>query len=161
MSRRLPPVQLSSRQRTILERLSRSRTLPKRLSERVAFVLGAAAGKTAVELTQQAGLDPQRARRWRKRWLKACEQLDRAETEPVDDDALEILIRGVLADGPRSGTPSKFSQEQLAQIMLLACKTPSEVGVPVTHWTPSELAREAAKTGIVESISPRHLARFL
>lgn len=32
--------------------------------------------------------------------------------------------------------------------------------LPVSHWTP-ELAREAAKRGIVESISPRQVDRFL
>ena len=34
-------------------------------------------------------------------------------------------------------------------------------GRPITHWTPPELADEAKKRGIVESISPRSVGRFL
>ena len=79
MSRHAPPINLSSRQRLVLERLSRSRTIPRRLAERVAFVLWSAAGKTCV---MQAGLmrvDPQRSRRWRKRWFEARTRLANAE----------------------------------------------------------------------------------
>jgi hypothetical protein len=31
----------------------------------------------------------------------------------------------------------------------------------VSHWTPTELAAEAIKRGIVEKISPRSVGRFL
>jgi len=49
----------------------------------------------------------------------------------------------------------------VAQIISLACEKPEDSGLPVSHWTPPELAREAAKRGIVESISPRQVDRFL
>ena len=68
---------------------------------------------------------------------------------------------GVLADKYRSGTPPKFTAEQLTALIALACERPEALGLPVNRPTPAELAREAVKRGIVESISPRHLDRIL
>jgi len=66
-----------------------------------------------------------------------------------------------LSDLPRSGTPPKFTAEQLVQIMAVACEAPAESGRPVSHWTPPELADEVVKRQIVESISPSSVWRFL
>ena len=64
-------------------------------------------------------------------------------------------------DDDRCGAPPTFTPEQIAAIIALACEHSSQSGVPVSHWTPPELAREAIKRGIVESISPRQVDRFL
>jgi putative transposase len=45
--------------------------------------------------------------------------------------------------------------------MALACEDPKATGRPVSHWTPRELADEAVHRGIVLSISPRTVGRFL
>ena len=74
---------------------------------------------------------------------------------------LEKLILTVLTDDARSGTPAKFTPEQVAAIIALACEPPAQSGPPVSHWTPTELAREAIKRKIVVTISPRHIDRFL
>jgi transposase len=84
-----------------------------------------------------------------------------AEEEGIDDKGLAELIEQVLADEPRPGAPSEFEPEQIAQIVAVACEDPQESGRPVTHWTPQELADEAIKRGIVSSISPRSVGRFL
>ena len=54
-----------------------------------------------------------------------------------------------------------FTAEHLTQIIAVACEQPEECGRPVTHWTPRELTDEVIKRGIVETISPRHVDRFL
>ena len=64
-------------------------------------------------------------------------------------------------DDDRPGAPPKFTPEQMAGIIALACEPPADSGLPVSHWTPPELAREAIKRGLVESISPRQVDRFL
>ncbi len=87
--------------------------------------------------------------------------LQAAEAAGASDQDLEKLIIGVLTDVVRSGAPPRFSAEQVAGIIALACELPADSGLPVSHWTPSELAREAAKRGLVESISPRQVDRFL
>jgi putative transposase len=160
MSRRAPAIVLSPRQQAVLDRLSRSRTLAKRSAERVLFVLWSADGQTCAEQAKRMDVDPQRSRRWRKRWFEAQERFAGAEAKNISDDEYEVLLCEELADEKRSGAPPKFSAEQLAQLITLACKEPKDLGLPVTHWTPSELAREAVKAGIVTSISPRHIARF-
>ena len=62
---------------------------------------------------------------------------------------------------PRGGSSGKFTAEQVTRILAVACEDPEASGRPVTHWTPPELADEVVKRGIVESISPRQVGRFL
>ena len=132
ISRRAPPIVLSPRQQAILDQLSRSRTLPKRLAERVLFVLWSAEGQTCAEQAKRMDVDPQRSRRWRKRWFEAQERFAGAEAKNVSDDEYEVLLCEELADEERSGAPPKFSAEQLAQLITLACKEPKGLGLPVT-----------------------------
>jgi hypothetical protein len=54
-----------------------------------------------------------------------------------------------------------FSDEQWCQIMALACEPPAVAERPISHWTPREVAAEAIKRGIVETIPERHVGRFL
>jgi putative transposase len=71
------------------------------------------------------------------------------------------LIKQIFSDRNRRGTSNYFSTEQVVQIVALACETPQASGYPVSHWTPTELATEAIKRGIVEKISPRSVGCFL
>jgi len=45
--------------------------------------------------------------------------------------------------------------------VALACEGPEHWQRPISHWTPRELADEAIKRGMVPSLSPRHVGRFL
>lgn len=154
-------VTVSRRQRAVLERRVRKRTLARHLGERCRIVLGSAEGRTNIEQAVLLGVDRQLVRRWRVRWARAESALASAEAEGASDADLEAKILGVLCDEYRSGTPPKFTPEQLVAIVALACEPPGDSGLPISHWTPPELAREAIKRGIVESISPRHVDRFL
>jgi len=149
------------RQRAILERLNRQRTVERRLAERVQVVLWSAGGKPSVEQAAALGVDPQRVLRWRHRWRDESARLAEAERSgETTDEKLEALTVDVLSDEERSGSPGKFTAEQLAHIVSLACEDPAELGLPITHWVPRELALEAQRRGIVPSISARHVARF-
>lgn len=66
-----------------------------------------------------------------------------------------------MQDGERSGTPAKFSMEQVVELFALACSKPEDYARPISDWTARELAEEVVKQGIVESISPRHVGRLL
>ena len=46
-------------------------------------------------------------------------------------------------------------------MIALSCEKPEDYGRPITHWTPRELAEEAIKQGIVESISASYMAALL
>lgn len=43
----------------------------------------------------------------------------------------------------------------------MALEDPNDSDRPISHWTPSELAEEVVGRGIVETISPRSVGRFL
>lgn len=154
-------VVLSERQKRLLEAVARTKLAPQQLVERCRIVLMSGAGRDNADQADELGVDRQRVRRWRHRWAKATAVLAAAEKQGASDKDFERLVLRVLGDHERSGAPATFSPEQVASIISLACEPPADSGVPVSHWTPPELAREAIKRGIVESISPRQVDRFL
>lgn len=161
MARPGPKIQLTSPQRAVLERLSKSRTLPARLVERAAIILLAETGMSGTKIAAELGFDGQRARRWIRRWASLLKELASIEAAGATERELRKHIETVLTDVARPGAPEKFSPTQVAQLISLACEPPADSGIPITHWTPAELAKEAQKRGIVEAISPRHLDRLL
>jgi len=154
-------IELTVRQRKILERLARRETSTQRLVRRCNIVLAAAEGGNNAQVGQRLNIQRGTARTWRERWVAAAAGLLLAEEEGIDDKALTELIEQVLADEPRPGAPGVFEPEQIVQVIAVACEEPQESGRPVTHWTPRELADEVVKRGIVTSISPRSVGRFL
>jgi hypothetical protein len=159
--RRAQTKALTKRQESILRRLECADRTPQRLAERCRIVMLSAEGRLTLDVGEKLGVTPQRVSRWRNRWAAAQASLVTAEEEQPADREVEALIRKLLADLHRNGGVTKFSAEQVAQIIALACEQPADSELPVTHWTPPELAREAVKRGIVESISPRQVDRFL
>jgi len=153
---------LTERQDAILRKFDRARRTERRLGERVRIVLMSADGVPNLDQATRLNVDIQRVRRWRNRWSDHAERLLAAEQGGMADRELEkIIVEQVLMDLIRSGTPTKFTAEEVAQIIAVACEDPEECGIPVSHWTPADLTREVIKRGIVESISPRHVDRFL
>ena len=162
MGRGAVEVTVSERQRAVLDRWVRNKAdTPHRLIERAEIVLLSSEGIANDEQGRRLRVDRQRVRRWRGRWKGAEDRLAAAEAEGASDRDLAALITDVLNDRPRPGGPPTFSAEQLTMIIAIACELPEESDRPVTHWTPSELADEAIKRGVVETISPRHVDRLL
>jgi len=161
MARQTKSIVLSKQQTVILKRLEKADKTPQGTAIRCRIVLLAAQGEVSTKIAVKLGVDPQRVRRWRNRWAQAQDSLQIAEEKQSKDKDLEAVILRLLADLHRNGGITKFSPVQVAQIISLACEKPEDSGLPVSHWTPPELAREAAKRGIVESISPRQVDRFL
>ena len=161
-SRPAADVRVTDRQRALLEKWVRNpASTPHRLMERCKVVLMSADGVANAEQARRLGIDRQRVRRWRTRWADWETRLAEAEVKDATARDLAKLLTEALSDAPRPGTPGKFTAEQLAQIISVACEPPEDSGRPVTHWVPTELADEVQKRSIVDSISPRHLDRFL
>ena len=59
----------------------------------------------------------------------------------------------MLRDAHRSGSPGKFSAEQIVQLVSIACEDPRDSDLPVEDSTGRELADEMQKRSIVDSIS--------
>lgn len=149
---------VSAAQQAVLTALLRRSSCPQGLALRAKILLGAAVGQRNEPLARTLGCAPKTVRKWRGRWHDACARLAAVDGDP---DALGQTLAAVLADAPRAGAPGTFTAEQIVQIINLACRPPEQLGRPVAAWTPRELADEAVNHGIVTSISPRTVGRFL
>ena len=158
-----PPatIDLSTRQRALLEQLRQRQTAPQRLVRRATIVLALAADPCLQAAARDLGLNRISVRLWRDRWLNAAEVLAQAEKDDLSDRQLLGLILGILDDAPRPGGPATFSPEQIVQIVAVACEPPEKSGRPISHWTHRELADEVEKRQIVKHIAPRSVGRFL
>ena len=139
------PVLVTDRERQQLESLERQATCPQQLAMRVRIILLAGQGVGVRPTAIQLGIGRSTVQGWRRRWTE----------NP------EASVAERLSDVPRSGTPATFTAEQICVIVALACEAPQDSGRAITHWTQWEIADEAMKRGIVESISSRSIGRFL
>jgi len=153
-------VVISERQQKVLRKLSTATTVAKRLVQRSAVILLAFAGVANQDIASQVGLGRLQVGVWRRRWQDAFDDLIRIECSD-DPPALRKAIEGLLSDEPRPGCPGKFTAEQLTQLFSLDCEPPEKSGRPITQWTGKELADEAVARGIVDSISPSQVNRYL
>ncbi len=153
-------IALSDLQQTVLNRIIRQSTAPQREVKRTEIILLASISLSNQIIATILGIGRSTVQRWRDRWANAGKSLLLVEKRE-DKKHVEQVIHVLLDDRDRSGAPPTFSEKQLCQIIALACEPPKKSDRPVTHWTPAELADEAIKRGIVESISPRTVGRLL
>ena len=107
------------------------------------------------KISQDLGLCEDTVGLWRRRWIEGHTDLSTNSNPSI----LSQAIHELLSDKPRPGTPITLTQEQVCQIIALACETPPE---PLTHWYQKDLAREAAVRGFKEEqISPSTIGRIL
>ena len=154
-------LELSDRQRSLLQQLRQRQTASQRLVRRVAILLALADQPCLESVSRQLGLNRITVRLWRDRWSEAAPCLQQAERDGASDPLLLGLIEQALDDAPRCGTPPTFSPEQIVQIVAVACEPPEKSGRPISHWTSAELADEVTKRQIAPHISPRSVGRFL
>lgn len=153
-------VVISERQQGVLQQLRAARTVAQYLVVRATIILLAFQGLDNQAIAARVDLNRLQVGLWRRRWQAAFGNLIRIECTD-DPPALRRAIEAVLSDAPRSGSPGTFTGEQLALVLALACEPPEKSGLPITHWTGAELAAEAMKRGIVDSISPSQVNRYL
>ncbi len=140
------PITLTPEQEADLRGLGRAHKTPRKLAERAEMILRSTAGTEVREIARQLGVWPKTVRHWRSRWLSGQAEAAAAR----------------LADEPRPGAPATFTPEQVCAIVALACEPPEKSSeLPLSHWSQSELAREAVRHGIVDSISHGSVGRFL
>lgn len=156
-------IMVSEQQAIILERISRQTTSSVREVERSRMLLEISKGLSNTKIAARLGITQERVKRWRLRWLifeAVFGVVEKNGSEQMLRE-LEVKIRECLSDAPRSGAPMTFTAEQYCQIVGIALEAPSASGRPVSEWTPREIADEAAKRGIVKSISKSQVRLFL
>jgi transposase len=108
---------------------------------RARIVLAAADGATNAAIAWSLGITVDTVRKWRRRF---CEH------------GLEGL-----RDRARTGRPRGFPATVVAEVKALACELPADTDTPLAKWTCPELAAEATRRGIVESVSASTVRRWL
>ncbi len=108
---------------------------------RARIILAAAEGVANARIAADLGMHVDTVRKWRRRfWQRRLAGLD---------------------DLPRSGRPRQFSAVQVAEVKALACELPAESDVPLAKWSCPDLAAEAARRGVVASVSASTVRRWL
>ena len=134
-------VVLTEDDRRVLTARARSQRAAHRAVLRARIVLAAADGAANAEIARRLGICDDTVRKWRARFC--------AEG-----------LAG-LADRARPGHRRTFPATAEAEIKALACARPAETGVPLSRWSTTELAAEAVTRGVVCSISPSTVGRWL
>jgi DDE superfamily endonuclease len=151
-------IELSERQRKILEKLSKGRHVCEDIKKRAILILGLETGDIK-DCAENHLLTKKTVKKWRKRWLRASEELNRIER--TESWKLKRNIISTLRDAYRSGRKNSFTLEQIAHIIHLSLQDPDVYGIPISHWTPEALAKKAIKDKIVSKISARQVGRYL
>lgn len=138
-------VHLGEEAQKTLQQIVRKRTEKQSIVLRAKIILLAGQGSKHQDIARTLGIRRNTVTVWTTRWQALADK-------PVHER---------LQDIPRPGAPDTFTPEQLCQIIAMACESPQDYGRPITHWTYRELAEEAIKQGIVESISATYLGRVL
>ncbi len=113
------PVVLDSHQEEVLQRRARGRSLPARMVERARIVLRAAAGLQDKEIAAELGIMPEKAARWRNRFL---------------DGGLVALEK----DAPRPGRTPTITSAKVQEVIQ---KTTQEKPGNATHWSTRTMAK--------------------
>jgi len=153
-------VVISERQQEVLQTMAFSRSCAKGLAHRAEIILLAFEGHKNEVIAEKLQCERHGVGIWRRRWQRYFERLTIIECAEKPS-ALREAIEEVLSDLPRAGCGGKFTADQIALILAVACEPPDKSGRPVTHWTSRELADEVIQRGIVTTISVRQVGRFL
>ena len=108
---------------------------------RARIVLAAADGTSNAAISADLGLHVDTVRKWRRRFYRE-------------------RLAG-LKDRPRPGRPPEFTAVQVAQVKALACELPADSNAPLAKWSCPDLAVEAARRGVVDSVSASSVRRWL
>lgn len=151
---------LSEKQRTLLREISKAHTSTQAHKQRADIILLTEQGYSQRKIVSELKITHCTANYWKTRWHDN-QAVVSAHDQELSGSAYRKAILQILSDKARPGCPGKFSAEQICQIMNVACETPEESGLPLSHWTLTELAAELIRRNIVESISTSQLCVFL
>jgi transposase len=115
------PIVLNPEQRKTLEQQARGRSLPARVVERSRIVLRAADGLQDKEIASELGIQPKKAARWRKRFLKGG-------------------LAALQKDAPRPGRPRIITESRVKKVVTMTTQQNPD---NATHWSTRTMAAAA------------------
>lgn len=160
MSGKAARITLTETMYSTLQRLANSRMTARSISNRISSVLLGWEKLSNQQISEAVCIGRQQVGLWRRRWQQSFDALLAIELNETTAEFERSLV-SVFRDAPRSGAPRKFTAQQMIGIVAIACEPPSHSGRPVTTWTGREIADEAVKRKLVNSISISQVNHFL
>lgn len=160
MSGKAAHIELTTRMYEILTQLTESRNASQAIIVRARIILLGFDQLKNQEIATAVDRCAKTIGIWRRRWRDSFLALLQMQFD-LNQSAFRRAIIAPLSDAPRSGSPGRFTDEQLTGLIALACKDPQNSGRPVTSWTGAELADEAQRRQLVDAISASHVNRVL
>ena len=158
-------LRLTAKQRELVSQVAHASTSAQSIALRARIILEVAQAGNKSWVASACSVGRDTVRRWCQRWQACQAELDELEgayqAGTFSQTKYRQEIEKLLADAERPGAPVTFTEEQKRQIIALASCKPEDEGVPVTHWSHELLAKTAVDKGIVKTISPAHIGRFL
>jgi hypothetical protein len=160
MSGKAAKVELTELMHRILQQIVSSRSIGTAIITRAKIIQMAFLKHDNQMIGERLGCCRETVGLWRRRWRDSYPALLRLQFEEPEA-AFRRAIIDCLSDAHRCGSHGTFSSEQIVGLIAIACERPEQSDRPVTTWTGKELADEAKKRGLVESISASHVNRIL
>jgi transposase len=160
MSRTAAQITLDATERELLQKIHAKHSVPEFLKHRLQVVLDAATGMRNKDIAGETGFEVHFIGMWRNRFAEH-HQAWRQTDQDLRPTMSETLLLEWLGDKKGRGRKEDFTAEQRTKIAALSLESPEQSGLPVTHWTSELLAREAARRGIVETISISTVRKIL
>ena len=160
MSGKAAKIELTTCMQDILVDISNSRSLGQSIVTRALFILRGFCRQNNITIAEQMKVNRETVGLWRRRWQTSFQALLNMQFNESEAMFRRAIIN-CLRDAPRPGSPGEFSAEQIVEVIGIACEPPENSDRPVTSWTGREIADEACKRGIVDSISGSHVNRIL
>jgi len=139
---------MSKSAKKALKKIIKTRSAPAKIVMRARIIQFCATNLSYREIAEYVDCAPSTVGNWKKRWKE-------------DNPRNKRELKAWLEDLPRTGAPCRFTIDQRAQVIALACENPPDHGLPITAWTSEELRQTAIKEGILPNISRRHVSRIL
>jgi len=159
MPKKVEKIKMSERQEELLKIMSTGRNVKSSYKQRADILLRAKEGETHTSIAKVYDIQINTVIKWRNKWIRNYEEIMKTETE--EPKKLKEKIENILSDCYRSGSKGKFKEEQKTKIIAISLELPEKMGVPISQWSPKQLAKKVMELGIVESISERQVGRYL
>jgi putative transposase len=139
-----------------LQIIARSDRAPQSVAKRAVVILALDATQSVSAASRLSGMARSGVWKWLSFWHQRQHEL-------IDLFSHKLVrhLASVLSERHPPGHTAKFTPEQVAGILALACEPANVADTPMPQWTLATLAEEAVRREIVPAISPATVARFL
>lgn len=144
----------------MLKAAIKRRTIEQCITQRMQVIYLSKEGYKVKDIVKEVGLNAKTINTWRNYWKERVASIQVSPDDLRDANRqLQTKLYEAFCDKPRSGSPARITESEIARLIALACELPENYGYPVSKWTLNLLSCQAKKMNI--EISPAHYGRVL